>query len=110
MRSLDLVVAKTFEIAGLDLSERLIEQAPAHPAHARRGTCHPSMIEPMPKSTTMRLIEIAELLGVTKQRAHQIASQPAFPTPVGEDHRGWLWDRREVTEWAKTWRAAKPWR
>jgi hypothetical protein len=33
----------------------------------------------------VRLVEIAELLGVTKQRAHQIA-------------------------WAKRWRGQKPWR
>ena len=46
--------------------------------------------------TALRLIEIAELLGVSKQRAHQIAAEDGFPEPVAEDARGRLWDRREV--------------
>jgi hypothetical protein len=43
---------------------------------------------------TLRLVEIAELLGVSKQRAHQIADETAFPAPVAEDGRGRLWNRR----------------
>ena len=62
----------------------------------------------MPKST-LRPVEIADLLGVTKQRA-QIVDEPGFPSPVAEDVRGQLWDRREVTAWAKRWRREKPWR
>lgn len=49
---------------------------------------------------TIRLVEIAELLGVTKQRAHQIAEEDDFPVPVAEDGRGRLWSRREVQAWA----------
>jgi predicted DNA-binding transcriptional regulator AlpA len=64
----------------------------------------------MPKSRTLRLVEIAELLGVTKQRAHQIADEPGFPSPVTKDARGRLWSRYEVQAWAKTWRKEKPWR
>jgi prophage regulatory protein len=60
--------------------------------------------------TTVRLTEIADLLGVTKQRAHQIAEEKGFPTPLAEDGRGRVWDRREVTAWAKRWRRKKPWR
>ena len=60
------------------------------------------------RSKTVRIIEIAELLGVTKQRAHQIADENGFPAPVAEDLRGRLWDRREVTAWAKVWRARNP--
>jgi hypothetical protein len=45
---------------------------------------------------TVRLIEIAELLGVTKQRAHQLAEKKGFPAPLAEDGRGRLWDRREL--------------
>ena len=61
-------------------------------------------------SATIRIVKFAELLGVTKQRAHQIASEDGFPAPVTEDVRGRLWDRREVQAWAKTWRREKPWR
>jgi hypothetical protein len=42
------------------------------------------------------LVEIAELLGVTRQRAHQIAEEKGFPKPLGEDARGRMWSRYEV--------------
>jgi hypothetical protein len=31
---------------------------------------------------TVRIIEIAELVGVIKQRAHQIAEEKGFPAPL----------------------------
>jgi predicted DNA-binding transcriptional regulator AlpA len=52
-----------------------------------------------PSSNGVRVIEIAELLGVSKQRAHQIADEPGFPTPVGREGQSRLWNRREVTAW-----------
>jgi predicted DNA-binding transcriptional regulator AlpA len=61
-------------------------------------------------SRTLRLVDVAELLGVTKQRVHQLSAESGFPVPVAEDVRGRLWDRRDVEAWAKEWRAAKPWR
>jgi len=63
----------------------------------------------MPKATA-RVVEIAELLGVSKQRAHQLAAERDFPAPVTEDSRGRLWDRREVAAWATRWRREKSWR
>jgi predicted DNA-binding transcriptional regulator AlpA len=54
--------------------------------------------------------EIAELLGVSKQRAHQIAEEKGFPAPLAEDARGRVWGRYEVQAWAKRWRKEKPWR
>jgi predicted DNA-binding transcriptional regulator AlpA len=62
------------------------------------------------RSKTVRIVEIAELLGVSKQRAHQLADKDGFPAPVAEDGRGPLWDRREVAAWAKVWRREKGWR
>jgi predicted DNA-binding transcriptional regulator AlpA len=62
------------------------------------------------KPKTVRLVEIAELLGVTKQRAHQIAGDKGFPPPLAEDVRGRMWSRYEVQAWAKRWRTEKPWR
>jgi hypothetical protein len=50
----------------------------------------------MTRSATVRLVEIAELLGVSKQRDHQFAGEPGFPGPIGQDNVGRLWDRREV--------------
>ena len=58
----------------------------------------------------VRVVEIAELLGVSKQRAHQIAAEDGFPAPVAEDARGRLWSRQEVRAWATRWRREKPWR
>ena len=62
------------------------------------------------RSSSVRLVEIAELLGVSKQRAYQIADEDGFPAPIAENYRGQLWDRREFTAWAKRWRREKPWR
>ena len=59
---------------------------------------------------TVRLVEIATLLGVTMQRAHQIADEDGFPLPVGRGGQSRLWDRREVETWAKEWRRERPWR
>jgi hypothetical protein len=64
----------------------------------------------MTKAATVRLIGIAELLGVTKQRAHQIAMERGFPAPLAEDARGRVWSRYEVKAWAKRWRRDNPWR
>ena len=61
------------------------------------------------RSKTVRLVEIAELLGVTKQRAHQIAPEKGSPAPLAEDARGRVWSRLEVQAWAKRWRREKPW-
>jgi predicted DNA-binding transcriptional regulator AlpA len=58
--------------------------------------------------STVRIVEIAELLGVSHQRASKIADQPGFPAPVGREGQSRLWDRREVTAWAKVWRREGP--
>jgi len=62
------------------------------------------------RPTTVNVSEIAGLLGVTHQRASVIFRQPGFPAPVGREGQSRLWDRREVTAWAKRWRKEKPWR
>jgi hypothetical protein len=64
----------------------------------------------MTKAATVRLIGIAELLGVTKQRAHQIAEEKGFPAPLAEDVSGRVWSRNDVQTWAKAWRRERPWR
>jgi hypothetical protein len=62
------------------------------------------------RPSTIRLVEFAELLGVSKQCAHQIAGEPGFPAQLAEDARGRVWSRDEVQAWAKRWRREKPWR
>jgi len=63
------------------------------------------------RSKTVRIIEIAELLGVSHQRASKIVDEPGFPAPIGHEGQSRLWNRREVVAWAKGWRRErKPWR
>jgi predicted DNA-binding transcriptional regulator AlpA len=62
------------------------------------------------QARTVRLVETAELLGVSKQRAYQIAEENGFPPPLAEDARGRVCSRYEVQAWAKRWRREKPWR
>jgi len=64
----------------------------------------------MPKPRTVRLIEIAELLGVSKQRAHQIAGEAGFPSPKGGEIRGRYWRPATVRAWARRWAKERPWR
>jgi hypothetical protein len=64
----------------------------------------------MKRSRTVNVSEIADILGVTHQRASVIVRQPGFPKQVGRQGPSRLWDRREVLAWAKVWRREKPWR
>lgn len=47
-------------------------------------------------------VEIADILGVTKQRVHQLITQPGFPEPVATLAIGQVWDRAAVEEWARS--------
>jgi phage terminase Nu1 subunit (DNA packaging protein) len=64
----------------------------------------------MKKTRTINVSEIADILGVTHQRTSVIVRQPGFPAAVGREGQRRVWDRREVTAWAKRWGRAKPWR
>ena len=45
--------------------------------------------------------EIAEMLGVTRQRVDKISrTDDDFPEPVAEIHAGRIWRREAVVEWA----------
>ena len=51
-----------------------------HPRARRRRRHRPAAkADPRVLVKTVRIVEIAELLGVSKQRAHQIADDPGFP-------------------------------
>lgn len=50
----------------------------------------------------MGAAEIAELLGVSRQRVHAIASEdPTFPEPRARLAAGNIWDRSAIEAWAK---------
>jgi hypothetical protein len=58
----------------------------------------------------LRLVDNAAVLGVTKQRAHQLARSQGFPRPAGSYERGALWAKVDVLRWAKGYRGgAKRW-
>jgi predicted DNA-binding transcriptional regulator AlpA len=60
------------------------------------------------RSKTVRVIDIADLLGVSHQRASKIVDERGFPQPIGRQDQSRLWARREVAAWAKVWRREKP--
>ena len=45
--------------------------------------------------------EIADLLGVSRQRVYQLANLPDFPRPVADLAQGRVWLRADVVAWAK---------
>ena len=47
--------------------------------------------------------EIAEMLGVSRQRVHQLvrAKTIGFPRPVAELSAGAIWAREDVEKWAR---------
>lgn len=46
--------------------------------------------------------EIAEMLGVSRQRVQQLAATPAFPAPVAQLKIGKIWLLADVERWAET--------
>ena len=45
--------------------------------------------------------EVADLLGVSRQRVTQLARQPGFPKPVAVLKAGKIWDADEIRAWAE---------
>ena len=46
-------------------------------------------------------VEIAEMLGVTRQRVHQLVGQSDFPEPVSVLGVGMIWRREDVEDWMR---------
>ena len=58
----------------------------------------------------VRLKEIGQMLGVTLQRAQQLAAEPGFPRPSQVVGRSRTWRRDEIERWAAdSYWARKPW-
>lgn len=45
--------------------------------------------------------EIGEMLGVSRQRVHQLVTRPDFPAPVVKLAMGSVWSAEEVRQWAR---------
>jgi predicted DNA-binding transcriptional regulator AlpA len=57
----------------------------------------------------MGTAEIADRLGVSRQRVHQIeTSDPTFPAPVAELSAGKVWESTDVERWIAEKRKAEP--
>jgi hypothetical protein len=49
----------------------------------------------------MGLTEVAALLGVSRQRAHQLSKVDGFPEPTAKLSAGLIWLRADVERWAR---------
>ncbi|WP_223162774.1 helix-turn-helix transcriptional regulator [Nocardioides antri] len=49
----------------------------------------------------MGVAEIAELLGVTRQRVHQLRQLDGFPEPTSELAIGLVWESADIERWAR---------
>ncbi|WP_028657255.1 helix-turn-helix transcriptional regulator [Nocardioides sp. J54] len=49
----------------------------------------------------MGIAEIAELLGVTRARVHQLRQQGALPAPYDSLAMGPVWLRADIETWAR---------
>ncbi len=47
--------------------------------------------------------ELAEMLGVSRQRVHQLATEPSFPAPIAHLKCGRIWDLLQVAQWHAAW-------
>lgn len=45
--------------------------------------------------------EVADLLGVSRQRVHQLSGQPSFPKPVAVLAAGSIWRRIDIERWMR---------
>lgn len=56
--------------------------------------------DPVPPPDVLGVSEIADMLGLTRQRVLQLCASPGFPEPTILKG-GKIWDRTDVLEWAK---------
>lgn len=61
----------------------------------------------LPVEDILGTSEVAEVLGVSKQRIHSLRQMAEFPEPFVQLASTPLWDRTEVIEFLAKWR---PWK
>lgn len=52
--------------------------------------------------------EIAEMLGVSRQRVHQLTQTPGFPEPTARLSQGSVWKTKHIEKWRKKMRPTNP--
>lgn len=50
--------------------------------------------------------EVAELLGVSKQRVTQLKQRPDFPCPIARLAAGPVWEEKQILQFQKAWNRA----
>jgi hypothetical protein len=50
-----------------------------------------------------RLADIAQIVGVSCERARQLRQQPDFPEPIGRRGKADLWAASDVRRWVRTY-------
>lgn len=56
--------------------------------------------DPVPPPDVLGVSEIADMLGLTRQRVLQLCAEPDFPEPTILKG-GKIWDRADVLEWCR---------
>jgi hypothetical protein len=69
----------------------------------RRSPATSLKLRTMRRQKLLRVVENAEILGVSKQRADQLRREPDFPAPVNRWAPGDLWAAPDVRRWARTY-------
>jgi len=62
------------------------------------------------KGRSWRITHVARYLGVSRQRAQQLAHADRLPPRVGVDGIGPSWDPDDIRQWAEGWVRERPWR
>lgn len=92
---------------------RLVEGARIAPALAVEAQRQDDLVRQLERTTVPQLVgnaDIADMLGVTRQRAAQLADVDGFPPAVMTIKAGPLRVRDQVEDWARTWnrKAGRP--
>lgn len=66
-------------------------------AHTYRDTCGFRLPE------LVSAVEAAAILGVSRQRVHQLRARPLFPVPVIVLASGAIWLRSDIDEFNRVW-------
>jgi hypothetical protein len=99
--------------AGQDAIFRAAKQAglpiiPLRVLDVRTFAVHDVELEQPAIPELVSVSEIADILGVSRQRAHQLTKRPDFPEPIARLGAGPVWTRPSLNLFVERWRGDKP--
>jgi len=77
----------------------VVREADAAPTSPRPGR----ILKSVTRRKLLRRVDLAEIVGVSRQRANVLSQRPDFPKPVDHDVRGDLWAASDNRAWARTY-------